>query len=182
MELTQAAPQKAALHPSPITAWSVNDQLAHLRACHDVPRRHMLRIIRQDHPAWKGMSPRTWQKNRLRPFRVEVPGGVRSISLAAGRAPRGHRGATDRGLGAYGDGVRPAEPGLRVQRALLRRLDGAPRTVPPRAHGPHLDGSELRVFVPTTTATLTGRERGMKCLAGSREPPARSIPRGGTCG
>jgi hypothetical protein len=42
--------------------WSVNDQLAHLRACHDVLGGNMLRIMREDHPAWKGMSPRTWQK------------------------------------------------------------------------------------------------------------------------
>jgi hypothetical protein len=38
-------------------AWSVNDQLAHLRACHDVLGGNMLRIIREEHPAWKGMSP-----------------------------------------------------------------------------------------------------------------------------
>ena len=42
--------------------WSVNDQLAHLRACHDVLGGNMLRIIREDHPSWKGMSPRAWQK------------------------------------------------------------------------------------------------------------------------
>ncbi len=42
--------------------WSVNDQLAHLRACHDVLGGNMLRIVREEHPAWKGMSPRTWQK------------------------------------------------------------------------------------------------------------------------
>jgi hypothetical protein len=42
--------------------WSVNDQLAHLRACHDVLGGNMLRIVREDHPAWKGMNPRTWQK------------------------------------------------------------------------------------------------------------------------
>jgi hypothetical protein len=42
--------------------WSVNDQLAHLRACHDVLGGNMLRIVREDHPAWKGMSPRAWQK------------------------------------------------------------------------------------------------------------------------
>lgn len=41
--------------------WSVNDQLAHLRACHDVLGGNMLRILREDHPAWKAMSPRTWQ-------------------------------------------------------------------------------------------------------------------------
>jgi hypothetical protein len=42
--------------------WSVNDQLAHLRACHDVLGGNMLRIVREDHPAWRGMSPRAWQK------------------------------------------------------------------------------------------------------------------------
>jgi hypothetical protein len=41
--------------------WSVNDQLAHLRACHDVLGGNMLRIIREDHPAWRGMNPRAWQ-------------------------------------------------------------------------------------------------------------------------
>jgi hypothetical protein len=42
--------------------WSVNDQLAHLRACHDVLGGNMLRIVREDHPSWKGMSPRAWQQ------------------------------------------------------------------------------------------------------------------------
>ena len=41
--------------------WSVNDQLAHLRACHDILGGNMLRIIREDHPAWRAMSPRGWQ-------------------------------------------------------------------------------------------------------------------------
>jgi hypothetical protein len=34
--------------------WSVNEQLAHLRASHDVLGGNMLRIAREDHPAWKG--------------------------------------------------------------------------------------------------------------------------------
>ena len=42
--------------------WSVNDQLAHLRACHDVLGGNMLRIVREDHPSWKGMAPQAWQK------------------------------------------------------------------------------------------------------------------------
>ncbi|MGH2477227.1 MAG: DinB family protein, partial [Candidatus Limnocylindrales bacterium] len=54
---------EAQLHTPPEPdAWSVNDVLAHLRACHDVLGGNMLRIIREDHPAWKGMSPRTWQR------------------------------------------------------------------------------------------------------------------------
>ena len=42
--------------------WSVNDQLAHLRACHDVLGGNMLRVVREDHPSWKGMAPQAWQK------------------------------------------------------------------------------------------------------------------------
>jgi hypothetical protein len=42
--------------------WSVNHQLAHLRACHDVLGGNMLKIIREDHPTWKGRSPRTGQE------------------------------------------------------------------------------------------------------------------------
>jgi hypothetical protein len=43
-------------------AWSINDVLAHLRACHDVLGGNVLRILAEDRPAWKGMNPRTWQK------------------------------------------------------------------------------------------------------------------------
>ncbi len=59
--LTQGVPQKR-LYTVTEYGWSANDQLAHLRACHDVLGGNMLRIVREDHPAWKGMSPRTWQK------------------------------------------------------------------------------------------------------------------------
>lgn len=41
-------------------SWSVNEVLAHLRACHDVLGGNMLRILAEDRPAWKGMSPRAW--------------------------------------------------------------------------------------------------------------------------
>ena len=43
-------------------AWSVNDVLAHLRACGDVLGGNMIRIICEDHPAWRALNPRTWQK------------------------------------------------------------------------------------------------------------------------
>ncbi len=60
-DLTRGVPQQRL---SMVTdyGWSVNDQLAHLRACHDVLGGNMLRIVREDHPAWKGMAPRAWQK------------------------------------------------------------------------------------------------------------------------
>ena len=51
------------LRAEPATeAWSVNDVLAHLRACHDVLGGSVLRILAEDHPTWKGMSPRAWIK------------------------------------------------------------------------------------------------------------------------
>jgi hypothetical protein len=43
-------------------SWSVNEVLAHLRACHDVLGGNMLRILAEDSPTWKGMSPRAWLK------------------------------------------------------------------------------------------------------------------------
>ena len=70
--LPETVPRLAALSarltPAALTAtpapgeWSVNDILAHLRACHDVLGGNVLRILREDHPAWRGMSPRTWQR------------------------------------------------------------------------------------------------------------------------
>jgi hypothetical protein len=41
-------------------AWSVNDVLAHLRACHDVLGGSILRIVAEDTPRWRRLSPRTW--------------------------------------------------------------------------------------------------------------------------
>jgi hypothetical protein len=41
-------------------AWSINDVLAHLRACHDILGGSVLRIMTEDHPAWKGINPRSW--------------------------------------------------------------------------------------------------------------------------
>ena len=40
--------------------WSVTQQLAHLRTSHDVLGGNMLRIVREDHPAWKGAPG--WRK------------------------------------------------------------------------------------------------------------------------
>ena len=41
--------------------WSITAVVAHLRACNDVLGGAMVRIIREDHPAWRATSPRTWQ-------------------------------------------------------------------------------------------------------------------------
>jgi hypothetical protein len=53
----------AQLHTPPEPdGWSVNDVLAHLRACGDVLGGNAIRIVTEDHPSWKAMSPRTWQR------------------------------------------------------------------------------------------------------------------------
>jgi uncharacterized damage-inducible protein DinB len=43
-------------------SWSVNDILAHLRACADVWGKSILAMITQDHPTLRYVSPRTWIK------------------------------------------------------------------------------------------------------------------------
>jgi hypothetical protein len=42
--------------------WSANDVLAHLRACADVWGNCITRIIAEDKPALRGISPRAWIK------------------------------------------------------------------------------------------------------------------------
>ena len=47
------SPTQLRTSPEP-DAWSINDVLAHLRACHDVLGGNTLRILAEDHPTWKG--------------------------------------------------------------------------------------------------------------------------------
>jgi hypothetical protein len=54
-------PTRLRASPEP-DAWSINDVLAHLRACDDVLGGNMLRIVAKDGPTWKGMNPRAWIK------------------------------------------------------------------------------------------------------------------------
>lgn len=52
-------PTELQASPAP-DAWSVNDVLAHLRACHDVLGGSIMRIVAEDTPTWRRESPRTW--------------------------------------------------------------------------------------------------------------------------
>ena len=61
-ELTAGLTSDRLLAPPETGAWSINDILAHLRAAHDVIGGNILRILAEDHPAWKRMSPRTWMR------------------------------------------------------------------------------------------------------------------------
>jgi hypothetical protein len=42
--------------------WSANDVLAHLRACADVWGNYIKKILSEDRPAIRAVSPRTWVK------------------------------------------------------------------------------------------------------------------------
>jgi hypothetical protein len=41
-------------------SWSVTEVLAHLRACADVWGESIMKILQQDHPTFRHVSPRTW--------------------------------------------------------------------------------------------------------------------------
>jgi len=45
--------------PSP-DSWSVNDVIAHLRACADVWGDSILKILKEDNPTFRYVSPRAW--------------------------------------------------------------------------------------------------------------------------
>jgi hypothetical protein len=41
-------------------SWSANEVLAHLRACADVWGESIMKILKQDNPTFRYVSPRTW--------------------------------------------------------------------------------------------------------------------------
>lgn len=41
-------------------SWSANEVVAHLRACADVWGKDIRRMLTEDHPTWRHLSPRTW--------------------------------------------------------------------------------------------------------------------------
>lgn len=50
------------LHKPALGRWSINDHLAHLRACQDIFGGAMVRIVREDHPSFIAINPHTWIK------------------------------------------------------------------------------------------------------------------------
>lgn len=71
----------AALHAAPSAdEWSVNDVLAHLRACADVwGDYYIATILEQDQPTIKAMNPRTWIKTTDY-LEQEFPSSLRAFS------------------------------------------------------------------------------------------------------
>ena len=43
-------------------SWSANEIVAHLRACVDVWGKDIRRMLTEDHPTWRHLSPRTWMR------------------------------------------------------------------------------------------------------------------------
>lgn len=51
------------LHSRPDeSSWSVNEVLAHLRACVDVWSKDIRRMLAEDNQTWHHLSPRTWMR------------------------------------------------------------------------------------------------------------------------
>ena len=44
-------------------AWSLNDELAHLRSCSDMWGKYIAMILAEDHPTIRAMNPTTWIKS-----------------------------------------------------------------------------------------------------------------------
>ena len=64
-------------------AWSVNDVLAHLRACAEVWGKSIRIMIAQDHPTLRYVSPRTWiRKTNL--SQQEFPNALKAFTEQRG--------------------------------------------------------------------------------------------------
>lgn len=86
LELLAAGPKRIAASTAALTTaqlqepaapdqWSLNDILAHLRACADMWGRAIADILAHDHPTLKAINPRTWIKQtdyREQDFRASL--------------------------------------------------------------------------------------------------------------
>jgi hypothetical protein len=62
--IVDGAPHTSLLASPDEDSWSVNDILAHLRACADVWGKRFQVMITQDHPTLRYVSPRTWIRRK----------------------------------------------------------------------------------------------------------------------
>src|SRR5262249_20288239 len=81
---------------------------------------------------WAGWGPlRLWPWRPGTSRSRGVPAGLRGVHAAAVRAPGRAEAAARRGVGADGEGDRDRRRRPRIQRPLLRVVDGEPRARPP---------------------------------------------------
>ena len=64
-ELTAGLSPEQLLAPPAAGEWSARDVLAHLRACADVWGGYIAKILREERPAIRAVSPRTWIKQTV---------------------------------------------------------------------------------------------------------------------
>lgn len=62
LKATENAPPSSLHLTSDKETWSVNDVLAHLRTCADIWGGSIEKMIAQDHPTFRYVSPRTWMR------------------------------------------------------------------------------------------------------------------------
>ena len=104
-------------------AWSIGEILAHLRASQDVLGRSILRILAEEKPAWRRLSPRTYMR------KTDYPNWEFSLALEAFTTQRAElldvvASLAPRRVGSDCDRDREARRDTRAKRALLRRLVG----------------------------------------------------------
>ena len=100
---------EAQLHTSPVRGeWSVNEVLAHVRACADCRGEPIRMIVAEDHPTFRAVNPRTWIKQTdyqdlefRRSFRVFAKQRAELLALLKPLPRKGwSRAATVTGAGA----------------------------------------------------------------------------------
>ena len=134
----------AQLHRQPAPdAWSARDVVAHLRACADVWGRSLERMLDEDHPTMRYVSPRGWirrtdflERSFAESVRLFSEARKRLVGRLGAIAPEAwHRGATFTGttLGraatvlTYASRIARHEQGHLLQ--IQRTLEGSGRNV-----------------------------------------------------
>ncbi len=109
------------LHTAPDdSGWSPNDVLAHLRPCADVWGGCILRIIAEDRPKLRAVSPRTWIKRTMYP-ELEFGPSLRSFAEQRAQLTLGACGVAARSLDTCGEGD---WSGQGLERTVLSYAEG----------------------------------------------------------
>jgi len=61
-DLSEGLSAAQLITPPEAGEWSARDVLAHLRACSDMWGKYIVKILKENHPTFKAVNPRTWIK------------------------------------------------------------------------------------------------------------------------
>ncbi|MBA2392497.1 MAG: DinB family protein [Ktedonobacteraceae bacterium] len=78
--IADLAPSQLHTPPGGPDGWSINDVLAHLRACADVWGNCMMTMIAEDMPTLRAINPRTWIK-KTNYLELEFQPSLRSFAM-----------------------------------------------------------------------------------------------------